>query len=418
MSKDYEKMTAEELQAEVDARTRAKMVDALRKEDEAAKKASEDAYKAEVEAKIRSELMKEAPIAPKINTVVPESSGKASNKYVDWLKDYTGGKLRTYEAIESKGSKVSEYWGTSADDPRNTACPTDVANWSPEGVWVAAIWHDFYEYANLLQVVVPGLNIDKGAGFRALIRTISPFSTNDITSSLDPCECLSCTSTSINKTYIDIEEHGFSTVICEHDLWDVGEVLRTATLKEFTLVWSKFFDEEIYAALDAATGNADANQELDSCVSGCGEIAGSCCTDTFMMDLYCAFDRAILEMRAAYYNPDFIIIHPEVSAVFRGVQGPQPVFYNSALKWGENGKLLSIFGVKVIEYNGANRIGDGENIAIILDSRRAIGAPFGMRPKMESEYNKECAAYEYYMRCYWGVDVLTENAIALISCAA
>ncbi len=423
--KNIEEMTVEELAAYEEDLTKQLKVRSLKKMQsdleeqkkiDAEKKAEEEKAKIIEEYKNSLDIPKTSKLD--VSADLEMSKKPKLNRELAWLKEYTGGAVRDYESIESKGAKTFNYWGTSADDPRNDSCPADVDNWSPEGIWVSAIWHDFYEYANLLQVVVPGLNIGKGAGFRAYIRTIDPFDATAITSSLSACDCLSCTSTSINKVYIDIEEHGFSTVICEHDLWDVGDVLRTHWLQEFALVWSKFFDTEIYDALNEATGNTDANQEISSCcTSDCSSPTGACCEDTFMTDLYKAFDNAILEMRTAYFRPDYIIMHPEVAQVFRGMQSPQPVFYNSAIVFGKNGKLESIFGVKVIEYNEADRIVAGNNIAIILDSRRAVGAPFGMRPKMESEYNKECAAYEYYMRCYWGVKVLDQDAIALISCA-
>jgi hypothetical protein len=419
---DYENMSLEELKKLKEEREKAELLKQLSVEDEAKAKAEQESYEAKVKAaaieEYKNSLKDEStPEVKLVTSNVSTSKDADMNKYLKWLKDYTGGKIRGYEGIESKGKKTFDYWGTSADDPRNDNCPTDVDDWSPEGVWVAAIWHDFYEYANLLQVCVPGLNIDKGQGFTAIIRTISPFSVDSITEDMDSCDCLSCTNTSMSKVTIGIKQHGFSTVICGQDLWDVGDALRTATLKEFSLVWSKFFDENVYDALDNATGNTSHNQEISSCTDDCSSPSGECCEDEFMMDLYYAFDKAITGMRSDYYNPDYIIIHPEVARIFRGMQTPQPVFYNNALKWGDNGKLLSIFGVKVIEYNGANEIGSGDNIAIILDSRRAVGAPFGERPKMLSEYNKECDAYEYYMRCYWGVKVLTDNAIALISCS-
>jgi hypothetical protein len=421
MNKKLEDMSVEELEAyemelskKLKIRTLAEQQAKLKELEEKEARDAEEMKKQKIIEEYKNSVAGDSSEV-KLNIDV-KTSKKPDNKWVNWLKEYTGGELRTYESIESKGQKSFNFWGSSADDPRNDSCPADVDDWSPEGIWVSAIWHDFYEYSNLLQVVVPGLNIGKGAGFRAYIRSIEPFSTGDITSSLAACDCLSCSSTSINKTYIDIEEHGFATVLCEHDLWDVGDVLRGHWIQEFGLTWSKFFDEEIYDALDGATGNTVANQELVSCTTDCSSPTGDCCEDEFMMELYCAFDKAIGEMRTQYYNPDYIIVHPEVARTFHGMQGPQPVFYNSAIEFGKNGKLASIFGVKVIEYPGANRIDAGDNIAIILDSRRAIGAPFGMRPKMESEYNKECAAYEYYMRCYWGVKVLTQDAIALISC--
>ena len=73
--------------------------------------------------------------------------------------------------------------------------------------------------------------------------------------------------------------------------------------------------------------------------------------------------------------------------------------------------------MSVIEFPCASECTDesGEVQAVIIDSRRAVGEGWGMRPKMEQDRNIDCDSTTVAIHMYVGIDELDVNAIGLIS---
>ena len=402
---DYEEMSLEELKKLKEEREKLELVAALKAEDEARELAKKQEYeaklRAEIEEKVRNELSITAD--PKLVQPTEVSRDVEKNEYVEYLKKVTKGELHTYESL---GAETFNF--TTSDD----GCDVDVSSWSPEDVYVNAIWHTMYESANLFRVAVKGIDINKGDGMTVQIRAITRFSKDDITTTSSACECISCSSTSFKTYSITLKQHGISTEICEYDIWDVGEALRTEYLKSLGETWAEFFDWQIYNELETATpGYSSSIATADfSCDFS---ISGSCCTDSTLMNLYNAIDDVITDMRAAYYKPDYIIMHPTVARMFRAMQTPSPIFA-ATVEIGKDGALKSVLGVPVIEYNAANSCSDadsGDVAVIVVDSRRAVGAAFGQRPKLEKDRNIDCNSTTYAMWSFFGAAELDTNAI-------
>jgi hypothetical protein len=349
---DYEEMSLEELQELKSQRQKKELIAQLEADDKAKQEAEEKQKYEAIKEEVREELKNEYSEAAKLKITPDQNLGKTdkTNKYVDYLKKFTGGKIKTYDQYingQSGDLQSFNFDSPADDDPSDTDCNVDVSSWSPADVYVNAIWHTMFESVNLLKLAVPGLNVKAGDGMSVQIRTIARSSKDDITTTNTPCDCISCTSTSFNTYTLTISQHGISREICDYDIWDVGERYRSEYLKDLGQVWGEFFDWQVYNQLNTATPGYS-----ESLATGDPSIAGSCCTDSFLLDAYNAIDSVITQMRANYYKPNYMIMHPQMAAVFRRMQTPSPIF-GHAIELDKNGALKSILGVKVIEYNAA-----------------------------------------------------------------
>jgi len=411
---DYEDMSFEELQKLKEERLKNKLIAELKAEDEAKIQVQKEAELNTIREQVKEELKNEYAEAASIKITPDQNLAKQTskgNKYVDFLQRYTGGNIKTYEQYINGGNgdlAVFNFDSPADDDPSDTDCNVDVSSWSPADVYVNAIWHTMFESVNLLKLAVPGLDVKAGDGMSVQIRAIDRSDKSDITTTATPCDCISCTSTTFQTYTLTISQHGISREICDYDIWDVGERYRTEYLKDLGQVWGEFFDWQVYNELNTATPGY-------SCSLATADPAwsGSCCTDAFLVDAYNCIDSVITQMRANYYKPDYMIMHPRMAAVFRRMQTPAPIF-GHAVVLDKNGALKSILGVEVIEYNAApdpTTSSSGEELVVIIDSRRAVGAAFGKRPTLESDRNIDCNSTTYAMWCFFGAAELDTDAI-------
>ena len=396
---NYEDMSLEELQAMKDGKDKAKIIAGFTKEEEAKKLADQEIYDAKVSADAIEDYKNNlaANVPPITQNLDTKTTPDALEPHQEWFKETYGVTgIHEYENIAYANS--------------DAGCDVDVDTWEKVDVFVGAIWHTMYEASNLLKICVKGLDIKAGDGHTVQIREIARFARGDITETSAPCECISCTSTSFSTKNISIKKYGISTEICEWDIWQVGDIYRKEYLKSLAGVWAEQFDYLIYNELDTATPGYSA-----SVATGAASmVSTACCTDAFLLAAYNGIDSLVTQMRTAYYKPDYILMHPKMAAVFRRMQDPSPIFANT-ISIGANGSLNSILGIPVIEYNGGvdpTTATSGDELVIIIDSRRAVGGVFGKKPRMESERNIDCDSTTYAMWCYFGASELDTAAIA------
>lgn len=411
MAKDYSEMSLDELKELKASQEKENLIAELTAKEKAKQEAAEQKKLEELKEQVREEMLNEGSMednSVELNTDTKLSKDvKEEHVSLKTLKNLSGSNgMYTYEGLETGGTFNFE---DPSDDPADTDCPMgDISDWEPQRNFVNAIWHTMYESSNLLRVAVPGLDISKGAGNVVHIRTIARFSMVDITTNEESCGCLSCTSTSVSKYEISLQQHGIKAELCEYDIWSVGEKFRQEWLKSLGGVWAEFFDYCIYSELDTAAPGYSCS--LATADAG---IAGSCCTDGFLLDLYNCIDNVVTQMHSNYYKPDYMIMHPKTAAVFRRMQVPSPIFADT-IEIGKDGKLKSILGIEVIQFNDAEdptTAESGDELVIIIDSRRAVGAAFGKRPSMESERNIDCNSTTYAMWCYFNAKELDPHAI-------
>jgi uncharacterized protein YuzB (UPF0349 family) len=165
-------------------------------------------------------------------------------------------------------------------------------------------------------------------------------------------------------------------------------------------------DTEIWNQL---VGSGAAHVHLDECCSG--PSLDSCCFQA--IGLYNLIITQEANMRAAGYRPDKIILGPQLAAYFKYQQANSQQGFQVSFSGNELSKIGSM---DVIEYNCATVCSTVTNttVAVILDSSRAVGEAWGMKPKMEQDRNIDCDSTTVACHMYVGIDELDTGAIRLI----
>ena len=300
----------------------------------------------------------------------------------------------------------------------DSGCDDVVSAWSPADTYSKIVWNTMVCKADLFKLCVPGIAINPGDGLSVQIRTYGAFGDP---SELGACECASCASISFSTYSLTLKQYNLEGIICGKDIWDVGNVLMDSYLDSMSDSWARWFDEQIYSELETASPGF--TQTLANAISCTPSISGDCCTDTSLVDLYNAVRIAKADMHegttddpAHVYKPDYLIVSPTVAAIFGRMQEPTVMPWVNDVKFDENGNLSKINGLKVVEYCGANSCTDtsSEVVAIMIDSRRAVGAVFGQRPKMYKFFQTNCNSYRIDWWAYFAVGELDTDAICHI----
>lgn len=363
-----------------------------------------------IQALVQLEKMKEVSMPVPKDKIGTHGETKTKADGKNWFNVLT----QKYEQDESfKWATSNLFQNTDSD----AACPDDVSAWSPQDTYAKVVWTTFVCRSDLFGICVKGVSINEGDGLSVQIRTCGAF--GDPTQ-LTACECASCASISFSTYTLTLHQYNLEAIICNLDIFDVGDALVQAYMDSMADSWSRWFDEQIYAQLETATEGTTIT--LPNAIDCSPALSGSCCSDTAMLDLYNATNEAVASMRegiglAGPYSPDYMIVSPSVASIFKRMQTPAAMPWSNALiSFSSEGKLSRVGSLKVIEYCGANSCTDdtGEVVAIIIDSRRAVGAVFGMRPKVYTFFQSDCNSTRIDNWCYFAVGELDTDAICHI----
>ena len=341
------------------------------------------------------------PPMSKINTIVPENVDIDDNPLKGYFTHY----------VKSTGEDYHDYGNWFNYTNSDTGCDTNVSSWSPADTYVGAIWHGVICKANLFDIAVKGINIDAGDGLSVQIRTIGKFGAP---TEADACECVSCASNTLSSYTLTLKQYGMVSEICNLDVFDVGEEYYTKMVESMSRRWAEFFDAQIYSELETATPGT--TETLPSALSCSPGVGGSCCSDSDFHNLYNAIENAVASMRENSYEPDYMIISPSVAKILKSLDSNQVPSWAEKEMIFSKGKLIQAGGLKVIEYCGANTCTDasGQEVAIIIDSSRAVGAAFGQRPKFEYDRNIDCNSTTVAFWSYFACSELDNSAICHI----
>lgn len=446
MTKPIEEMTPEELEEYENTLNKELKIRELKEKQtklEEAKKAEAEKQKQEEQSVLKdkweNEFYEEHPEykpKPKIENGGETKDDKESpmqiyyndyferNKTVESNSGYTydldkGAKDIQFQLVNSGKPGVASFDKLFENTDSDSGCDDVVSAWSPADVYARVVWNTMVCKADLFKLCVKGLAINPGEGLSVQIRTYGAFGDP---SELGACECASCSSISFSTYSLTLKQYNLEGIICDKDIWDVGNVLMDAYLDSMSDSWSRWFDEQIYSELETATpGFTETLSSALSCTAG---LSGSCCTDSSLLDLYDAIRSMKAEMKegtgddpAHIYKPDYLIISPTVASIFGRMQEPSSPFAGLGdVKFNDDGDLTKIAGLKVVEYCGANSCTDtsSEVVAIVIDSRRAVGAVFGQRPKMYKFFQTNCNSYRIDWWAYFAVGELDTNAIGHI----
>lgn len=434
---DYEGKTLEELEALANERKKAKIVNDLKSEDQKIQEEAEQKKLDGLKVEWQESFLKEHPeYAPreKGNLDVGEKNPNITND--NSLQKFYSNFYKRHETIETeskytsklsqiKDAKFQAYLNqrytevgmdrlfSNTDTDTDTGCEDDVSAWSPEDVYAKIVWNTFVCKADLFKICVKGIAINPGDGLGVQIRAYGAFGDPE---ELASCECGSCGSISFTTYPLTLKQYHIGGVVCEKDIWDVGSILMDSYLNAMSDSWARWFDAQIYAELETATPGTETS--LPTAISCTPALESTCCADNALYQLYNSIHSTVASMRegANPYNPDWVIVSPTVATIFKRMQTPQPMPWMGDVSFDEDGRLKKISGLKVIEYCGANSCTDatGEVVAIIVDSRRAVGAVFGERPKTYKEFQQQCNSYRIDQWAFFAVGELDTNAIAHI----
>lgn len=360
-----------------------------------------------------------------------EAKGNQDNKFAEYYTQYCS----RNEKIESKSgyegvladakstvfqiyknqrwqqASLDELWINTDSD---TGCEDDVSAWSPDDIYAKMIWETFVCKADLFKIAVKGISINPGDGLGVQIRAFGAF--GDPTE-LASCECASCASITFTTYPLTLKQYNLEAIVCDKDIWDVGGILMDAYIKSMSDSWARWFDAQIYSEIETATPGTTAT--LPAALNCTPAITGSCCTDAALVNLYNAVHQIVASMRegtglAGPYDPDYVIVSPTVAAIFKRMQTPTPMPWMGDITFDASGRLKSWAGLKVIEYCGANTCTNtsAQEVAIVIDSRRAVGAVFGQRPKTYKFFQSNCNSYRIDQWAYFAVGELDTDAIA------
>lgn len=364
-------------------------------------------YEAGLKKQWEEEYLVANPPPSKVNTTEPASGAvELSSEVVEFKANMGGNDIVPYENFDT--GETINY--TQSD----SGCDVTLTAWNKADVFVNTVWHAMYCEANLFQVCVKGLEINKGDGLTVQIRTIGKFGAPTEAAS---CECVSCASNTLSSYSLTLKQYGMVTEICEKDIWQIGPIYRNKYLEAFGKRWGQFFDATIYSELTGAA--AGTSIDMAAVLACTPSIAGSCCTDASLLNFYNAVNEAVYTMQEGTtpYDPDYMIVSPSIAAIMKRMQTPsiQP-WAERIVKVNDAGRLTMFNGLKVIEYCGANACSTATDsvFAVIVDSSRAIGAAFGKRPSLESDRNIDCNSTTYAMWCFFSCGELDVNAIAHI----
>jgi len=434
MTEEYENMSLEELQELRKNREKAKIVADLKVEDEKKAQKEKEAYENEIRKSIKEELLKQNPeLQPKakipdINTEVKSNTDTSPmvKYYNSYKKRHTEFESKSqykknreeldkirFQIYENQSWKECGFDGIFGNTDSDSGCEDVVDAWSPADTYAKIVWETFVCTADLLKICVKGLAINPGDGLGVQIRSFGAF--GDPTS-LHACECASCASITFSTYSLTLKQYNLQAIICDMDIWDVGGILMDSYLKSMANSWAQWFDAQIYAELETATPGT--TETLTTALACSPAISGSCCTDTALLELYNAIHNLVANMRegANPYNPDYIIVSPTVAAIFKRMQTPTPMPWMGDVSFDSEGRLSKIGGLKCIEYCGANSCTNtsSEVVAVVIDSRRAVGCVFGQKPKTYKYFQTNCNSYRIDQWAYVAIGELDTNAIGHI----
>ena len=436
MTDKYEEMSLEELKKLKEEKDKTSYIKDLENADSKAKIESEEKQKQEMKEHDEQLIADYKALNP-----VPEPAEKPELDTGGEIKNEGGNKnalfvngyfKRNTDALTSTGKETklskdtsnveiqiaNSFEGTTWDKlyentDSDSGCEDILTAWSPADVYSKIIWNTFSCKADLFKVCVKGLAINPGEGLKTQIRVYGKLS--DPTEK-NACECLSCTSITFSTYTLTLKQYGKEAILCEKDIWEVGNVLMDKYLNAFSDMWASWFDYQIYTELETASPGT--TETLGTALACDPAMSGSCCSDTALTDLYHSVQAVVASMREGTnpYAPDYIIMSPTVASIFKRLQTPTRVMGYSDISWDSDGRVTKIGSLKVIEYCRANTCANtsSEVMAVIVDSRRAVGAVFGHRPKTYKFFQSNCNSTRIDSWSFFACSELDTNAIAHI----
>ena len=285
----------------------------------------------------------------------------------------------------------------------------EVTGWVPTEAWADLILEASVCYGDL-SGVISCVDYDLAAGNGDSLRVRVFPSVATVACKSFGCQCLSKTSTYLQYANIPIYQWGIYNQMCAWSLWNAKGPVKEGILNEMAKALAATRDYQMLVAL--GTGNTPYHYRSAVSYTSVVTLGGNCCDYRF--NIYNSIVSIAADMRAHCVNPDIVIMRPEVAKWFYiGDRGGE---HGLHVKFDANDKLLTIANLKVIEtgHMRKNMSQTQATIAYIIDSSRAIGEAWGMRPTFTEQYDNVCNMYDETVWMYWGTAKVTQSAVGYI----
>jgi len=269
-----------------------------------------------------------------------------------------------------------------------------------------------------LSGVITAINYDLAAGEGNSVNVpyVSP-RTHSCASSTGG-HCLSATSTTFGDYPIKIYPWGDYDLVENWATFKAHGPTMAKIMNEMSKRMAMCRDAAIWTTLIGVTPNVTVTSDCSSTVETYS--SSSCCLYTYA--LYNDIIEVQKHMQGDAYDPDYVILHPEVAKFLYWRDGAgYPLAGMPGLKFDGDGQITSISGMKVIESCNASKptdsrgVGAWHTMAVVIDSKRAIGEAWGKRPTFNEFYDAKCDRTELVLWTYWGQHELDPNAIGWVN---
>lgn len=320
---------------------------------------------------------------------------------------------------------------------------TAVANWVPSEAWADMIIEASVCYGELSGVVT-ALEYDLAAGNGNDVKvranrartTQGPITTGD---------CLDAASSTFDVYTITIAQYGDYDLMEAFSLFTAKGPVKDSILNEMAKAWAKKRDELIWAQLvDGLTPGFSIsmvsafvakdkayrwpNWAIKPATTGAGSAPSNSAIWGNADNLYNAIAFSVGTMRAKNCaNPDMVIMSPIIAGFLKMLGGLVGGMNLTTGKIAlDNGRITRMpeLGLKVIESSNAGPRASsaatdywtsGATIAVVIDSKRAVGEAWGKRAQFYEDFVVDCNNYKETFWSYWGTSELSKSAICHIN---
>lgn len=300
----------------------------------------------------------------------------------------------------------------------------DTTSWIAADVYAAWIMDAVVCYGDLAgKITAMEYDFSAGCGDTIQVRYINARSHSCGTESA--CDCVSATSSTFGTYSVPVYAWPDYDLLCNFTEWETCGPLRAKIMNEMAKRMAKCRDDKIWDEISDYTTMSPnttyntnyACKQTDGTSKATFAAGGSSCC-TYAFDLYDSIVDARQHLLGDSYNPDTVILHPTVAAYFYYLQGMAP--NEHMVTWTNDGHLKTLGGLKVIETCTANTCSKTNDavMAVVIDSSRAVGEVWGMRPKYNEFYEVDCDRTKITLWQYWGASELDQNAIVHIANAS
>lgn len=276
-----------------------------------------------------------------------------------------------------------------------------VVAWIPTEAWADLILEASVCYGQLSGVITC-VDFDLAAGNGHVVNVRAVPSRATVACKTYDCECLAVVSTYLTHEEIVICQMGMMDSLCGYSFWQAKGPAKEMILNEMAKGLAASRDYAIVAALGVGATPYRARTAVTYTSTANSSV--SCCD--FAFNIYNCVVSVAAHMRAHCKKPDVVIINPEIGKWFyTGDRGGEHAMH---VQFDQNDKLIKIGGMKVIETGHMPlRTAGVITLAYIIDSSRAVGEAWGMRPTFTEVYNNQCNRYDETVWQYWGCSLLS-----------